>query len=363
MSRRRWAAVALLLLTVAAVVLVRATRGPDTLAHPEPAPPPGISPGTVTRTAGHVDLPPTRDLATISGVITIDAGPHPDWLIMTGDTVWVAGVGDDNGTTVARYRTSTAELLGLVRIGTESNGIGHVPAVCVSMATGFGSVWVVDCPSKTLSRFDISSGAVLATIALPVTAVAVNTMIAAGEGGVFVLSSGGKQTIVRVDPVTNAIVGTVNAPPGASALYAGAGALWISSAAPGAVRKTDPITGATISLVETTSGERFLAMGDGSLWARNDYSAVVSRIDPQTCTVIASVQVSTRSFGGGDLHFGGGYLWARVSDALVAQVDPSTNTVIARYGKPSDYGSAVASEHELWISSATEQKIWRVPLD
>jgi len=45
-----------------------------------------------------------------------------------------------------------------------------------------------------------------------------------------------------------------------------------------------------------------------------------------------------------------------------SQIDPSTNTVLARYGGPSDYGDAVATDHELWISSAMSKTIWRVPI-
>jgi len=71
----------------------------------------------VTRTAGPVDLPAAQDLATIPGVTAIKTGPHPDWMTIAGGSVCVAGVGDENGTQVGRYQTSTAELQGLVRIG------------------------------------------------------------------------------------------------------------------------------------------------------------------------------------------------------------------------------------------------------
>ena len=43
----------------------------------------------------------------------------------------------------------------------------------------------------------------------------------------------------------------------------------------------------------------------------------------ETDAVIASVQVFTQSFSGGSISLGGGYLWARVSDALVAAVGPT----------------------------------------
>jgi len=90
-----------------------------------------------------------------------------------------------------------------VRFGVETNGINDVPAVCLSIAVGFGSVWVVDCPTKTLSRFDTTSGALTATVALPIGAVQVNSMMSTGEGVVFLMSSGAKDNVIlRIDPAT-----------------------------------------------------------------------------------------------------------------------------------------------------------------
>ena len=47
----------------------------------------------------------------------------------------------------------------------------------------------------------------------------------------------------------------------------------------------------------------------------------------------------------------------RVSDALVARIDPSTNTVVARYGLPSGSGSVAADDNAVWISAHDVHKV------
>jgi len=107
-------------------------------------------------------------------------------------------------------------------------------------------------------------------------------MMSTGEGVVFLMSSGAKDNVIlRIDPATNTVAARIWAPPGASALCAGEGAIWVSTSMPGGVSKLDPKTGIAIDTIETTAGESFLTTGAGSVWVMNDYSSVVSRIDPR----------------------------------------------------------------------------------
>ena len=55
-----------------------------------------------------------------------------------------------------------------------------------------------------------------------------------------------------------------------------------------------------------------------------------TRVIPTTNAVVASIEVSPLPVDCGDMAVGSGYAWARVSDVLVAQIDPASNTVIAR---------------------------------
>ena len=86
------------------------------------------------------------------------------------------------------------------------------------------------------------------------------------------------------------------------------------------------------------------------------------RVDPATNTVTATIHVSGRPIQGGDIAVGGGSVWARVSDVLIAQIDAATNTVVARFGESWGSGSVAADDEAVWISAHDVLSIWRLPL-
>ena len=65
---------------------------------------------------------------------------------------------------------------------------------------------------------------------------------------------------------------------------------------------------------------------------------------------------------GGDLAVGGGFVWARVSDTLVAKIDPATNSVVARYAPESGSGSVAADTDNAWVSAHDHDVVYRLPL-
>ncbi len=77
---------------------------------------------------------------------------------------------------------------------------------------------------------------------------------------------------------------------------------------------------------------------------------------------MASISVSGTSIEGGDIAVGGRSVWARVSDSLVARIDPATNTVTQRPGRPAGSGSVAADDAAVWISAQDIDRVFRVPL-
>ncbi len=58
-----------------------------------------------------------------------------------------------------------------------------------------------------------------------------------------------------------------------------------------------------------------------------------------------------------------GSVWVRGTMELVAQIDPTTNRVVARFGEPSaGSASVVAVDGQLWISAGAEGALYRMPL-
>jgi len=89
---------------------------------------------------------------------------------------------------------------------------------------------------------------------------------------------------------------------------------------------------------------------------------LVSRVDPAKNAIAATIRVSGRPVQGGDIAFGGGSVWARVSDVLIAQIDPATNEVVARFGESWGSGSVAADDEAVWISAHEVLSVWRLPL-
>jgi YVTN family beta-propeller protein len=305
-------------------------------------------PATPASATGQGDLPVLRDVAA-SGATAITASPNPDWVVATADGVWVSGVGPG----LQRYDATTGAVTGELAIY----------SVCSAMDQGFGSVWAMSCDysSPELVRIDATTGASTAEIPMPARLPA-ESSVAAGEGAVWLLTSGSPRQLLAVDPATNTVSRTLPAPDGAKAVRAGLGAVWVSVSAPGQVVRLDPASGQTVATVPVGRGASFLAVGPDAVWVINASDATVSRIDPTTNAVTATIKVSSGGVSGGDIAASPDAVWVRVTDeALAVRIDPRTNAVVDRLGPPAGSGGVAIAESAVWITAHDRQSIWRLP--
>ena len=303
------------------------------------------APSTTTATPS---LPEIQDIED-AGALVISTSGSADWVTVAGDSAWVASV----GTGINRYDLATGEMLGEIPIPGND--------FCMSMDEGFGSLWAVDCVDNTLVRIDVGTGVLDQTIDLPFT-IRGESSVAVGEDGVWMLSEGTQPELVRIDPTTNAVADTLSAPSGATAVRAGDGSLWITRADTGQLIRVDPGTGEELAVIDVAPGSSFLAYGEGGVWTMSSTTGDVVHVDPATNSVVATIPTGGGVWGG-DIAVGGGYVWARISDALIAQIDPATDTVVARYGPATSSGSADADDQAVWVSDYEAQTVWRLPLD
>ncbi len=237
------------------------------------SPPPAAAP---TTTGSEPDaLPVLRDITAI-GASTIKASPSPDWTVAAAGSVWVAGVGPG----LQRYDATTGAMTGEVAIY----------SVCSAMDQGFGSVWAMSCDysSPKLVRIDAATGASTAEIAMPARLPA-ESSVGAGEGAVWLLTSGSPRQLLAVDPGTNTVARTLPAPDGATAVRAGLGAVWVSIAAPGQLVRLDPTSGQVVATINLGPSASFLTVGPDAVWVISPSNATVSRVNPATNTVTATI--------------------------------------------------------------------------
>ena len=164
-------------------------------------------------------------------VIRVGGAPNaPDWQAEGFGAVWVA---NSARSAVQRIDPTTNRVTAVVPIGAQP---------CDGLATGFGSVWAVDC-AGALVRIDPGAGRVVARIS--VTAESDEGLIAAGEGGVWILSSlnAKNDALIRIDPATNKVGTRVLVPVGSTAAAVGFGSVWVTTAAGSSVERVDPSAG------------------------------------------------------------------------------------------------------------------------
>jgi virginiamycin B lyase len=337
---RTGAARRLATLVFAALLTLAAGACASTAAPPPPAAAP-TSIGVPNR------LPDVREITAGSRAIT--ATPNPDWAVAANGSVWIAGVGPG----LQRYDTTTGAVIGEVAIY----------SVCSAMDHGYESIWVMSCDysSPKLVRIDAATGTACAEIAIPARLPA-ESSVGAGEGAVWLLTSGSPRQLLAVNPATNTVARTLSAPEGARAVRAGLGAVWVTTTTPGQVVRLDPATGQTLAAIKVGRDASFLAVGPDAVWAMSASDATVSRIDPTTNTLTATITVSSSAVSGGDIAAAADAVWVRVTDdALAVRIDPHTNTVVDRLGPPAGSGGLAIADTSVWFTAHDTHTIWQLP--
>jgi len=267
-----------------------------------------------------------------------------DWMQLAGGSAWIAvdqGVQQLDGATGAPKTLVPAS------------------AICTAIDVGFDRLWVADCDAGTVIGIDPKTARVAATYSLKGLHAVEEGSLGAGEGGVWVVTSA--SSLVRVDPSTGAT--KVYPLPGfAAGVRAGLGSVWVTVPSAGQVLRIDPKDGSVISTITAGPEPRFLTIGSGSVWVQNNGDGSVTRIGADG-VVKDTIRVSTAAVDGGDIAFGGGFVWPRISAALIAKVDAATGRLIGSYGPSSGSGSVTADGRAVWVSAHDIPAVWRLPLD
>jgi virginiamycin B lyase len=170
---------------------------------------------------------------------------------------------------------------------------------------GDGAVWAVG--DRIVSRVDPRSGRVVARIVPSDQSIWIGGNVAAGEGGIW-LGYGSLDAgigFVRIDPATNELATTIQAPRGFG-IAAGEGGVWISNNVDNSVWGIDPATNRVMRKIQVGDGPQSVAAGAGSVWVANSLAGTVSRIDPKTGSVVATIEVGGRP---DDIAVGEGGVW------------------------------------------------------
>ena len=218
------------------------------------------------------------------------------------------------------------------------------------LAVASGSVWVAHERTGGLDRINADTGAILGRLDTGPGALAV------GAGSLWFA---GHDELMQIDLATGAVIETTPVDhPADHGIAADDNGVWL--AAPTGITRVDPRSNEVSAVVDEHAWK--VAIGGGAVWAI--HGTEILRIDPTTNEVVARI--------GGlplteDIAWGGGALWAvgpQSSDesALLAQIDPSINQVVARTPLGNGAQAVVVDGTSVWAATLDDPVIWRFDL-
>jgi YVTN family beta-propeller protein len=297
-----------------------------------PRPPrPGVS-------EAHLRIPMSR----LKPDSVFDIPGVPDWQAID-EHVWVSN--SPKGT-VTRIDPGANKIVETITVGKNP---------CSGLTTGFGSLWVPNCGDPSLSRVDLKTGKVVAT--LPLTVGNSEGGVASGAGSVWMMIDA-KGTLVRIDPATNKVVAEIYVAPGSFAVAFGEGAVWVTGTEKGVLTRVNASNHVIEDVIAVGPRPRFLAVGEGSVWTVNQGDGTISRVDAKTNKVVATIAAGIPG-PGGEIAVGEGSVWVTSFEYPITRIDPATNKVVQQfYGEG---GDAIRVGHgSVWLSNLRQGNVWRL---
>jgi virginiamycin B lyase len=247
----------------------------------------------------------------------------------------------------------------IVRVDGKTNAVADIPIPDTTgrvrgLAVGEGAVWIPDAVSEQIFKFDPVEKKV--ALVIPASFSGTEGSIGVGAGSVWVTTRG--NVLSRFSTATGALEASIPLPVGAGAPAAifDNGFVWVTGFARDELYKIDPRTNALVQTIALRPSPRFLTASEGSVWVLNQGDGSVQRVDPTSGEVLASIETGHPGRGG-DITAGGGYIWVTLRDVPLVQVDPKANAVVALFNGIG-WGDAIRfGSGSLWISGHSIRRL------
>ncbi len=254
--------------------------------------------------------------------------------------IWLAG---PNG--VSRFDPATNSVTQALRVGKTGD--------TRRVTFGAGLVWVTDQEESTLARIDPATNAVVGTVTL--SGKPQDVLFAGGAVWVTLPESG---VVLRVDPGTQQVTPVpVRGRP--TNLAFGSGTLWVSDPANNTLAKVDPVRLAVTGDAATGGCPDYVAADDTAVWVQDECKiTTVFRVDPTTGKVSGMAAVGKDAKA---VALTGGTLWvANVTDNTVSVVDVASMSARRTVRVGSYPSSFVAVNGVMWVANQGDSTISRI---
>lgn len=233
--------------------------------------------------------------------------------------------------------------------------VAGVSKPCGGMVSAFGSLWAPSCGANSLVRIDAKSFKVTATVSSGATDL--QGSIAADADSIWLLTDT-RETLSRIDPDQNAVVGELRVPAGCNSLTFAETALWLACPNENKVFRINPATNQVEKTIEVSARPQSLAGGAGSIWVLCGKDGKVDRIDPKTNKVSKTIELAVPG-AKGVIAFGEGMVWVTMTGFPLTRVDPTSESVAQQfYGEGG--GAILVSPGAIWLSNLNDGTLLRI---
>jgi YVTN family beta-propeller protein len=287
-------------------------------------------------------------LAGGTTVTTVKVGFSPCAEIGAYGSLWVANYASS---TLSRVDPQTNKVTGTVRVGSEPCGL----------AAGAGAIWVDGYGTGTVERVDPNTLKRTASIRS-----GLSVWDVAFDGRFVWADNNGDGTVVKIDPRTNRVVRRIETGLSPTGLAVGDGSLWVGANGFGehAFFRVSLRTGKVVKVAPGCLRPAYFAVRPG----REPWVTCVGdlahpgwavRLDPATNRVLARVRVG-RTPGDGAIDAAGRVWIPNKRDGTVSRIDPATNRVVETIqvgGSPFVLNEAFG---DVWAPDSTSSQVVRL---
>jgi DNA-binding beta-propeller fold protein YncE len=279
-----------------------------------------------------------------AALLTFFAGPaagtqigSPTFGLATaGGSVWVGGLGSGE---VIRVDPASGKIVKRITVG----------ARVFNLATAPGAIWAIDNALSTAVRIDMETARV--TLRVPVGFQPYD--IEWGFGSAWVANAG-DGTVWRI--TNGKVVKKIKVGTEPNGLTAYRGALWVSDHTLGKVVRIDPATNKITGTIRIAGADWITGLGE-NIYVSQETNHI-SRISVRTLKVSGVAKVARNPLGSAIV---GKQLWVPCIDANeVDVVDPRTMRVVARKSAAGGPIAVLSAFGQTWVSQSTGTKLLRL---
>jgi streptogramin lyase len=290
------------------------------------------------------------DASALPIVHKIHIGGDPDWLSIGFGSVWVS-VPKNNE--IVRINPVHNTVQARVALGDDQEP-------CYGIGIGSFQVWVLNCKSQTLVRVNPNKNKVDMRIPVSIDPAGEGS-IAAGRNSVWFVSNqdGHSSTLTQVNSHSGRIVRKIAVGKDSAVVKLGFASVWVVSSGENKVYRVDRSRGKVVAMIPVNAGPRFATVGAGSLWVLSQSDGSVSRLDPVKNKVSAVIPAQVPG-AGGEICYGGGFIWVTMNGTPVTRINPARNRVLDQYGNYKNADAIRFGFGSIWVSDHGKGDLWRI---